>query len=123
MSRRLRYVIGFPFALVVLALGLDYASVRSKEKRLSSAVAEMGGRMGSLPAWPLGTEYRITFERPLHQQELVRLSIANRMRGWVGIAFRDCELSEAERSSACNALPACHLFVVQDNRMAPIDGR
>lgn len=123
MARRLRNAIGFLAALVVLVLVLDYALVRSKEHRLSSAVSELGGQMGSLPTWPLGTEYRITFERPLDQKELDRLKIANRMRGWVGIAFRDCELSETERSTARKALPACHLFVVRDDTMVPMDGR
>jgi len=44
------------------------------------------------------------------------------MRGWVGIAFQEFELSEAERSSARKALPACHLFVVRDDTMVPMEG-
>jgi len=122
MARRLIYAIGLLAATVLVLLVVDYVLVRSNEHRLSSTVSQLGGRMGSLPAWPLGAEYRITFERALSDRELERLKIANRMRGSVSIAFRNCDLSEPERTNARKALPACHLFVVQDDRMVPIDG-
>lgn len=123
MARHLRNAIGFLTAMVIIALALDFSLVRSKEGRLSSAVSELGGQMGSLPAWPLGTEYRITFQCSLNQKELDQLKIANRMRGWVGIAFQDCKLSETERFRAREAWPTCHIFVVRDHRMVPMDGR
>ena len=46
-------------ALAAIAFAIDYWSVTQKEKLLSNAVAQIGGRSGSLPLWPLGTEYRI----------------------------------------------------------------
>ena len=122
MGRRLKYAIGILAALVVVMLVVDYALVRSKEARLSSTVSELGGHMGSIPAWPLGTEYRITFERALDDNELERLKIANRMRGSVGIAFRNVELSHTEKASARLALPACHFFVLRDDNMRPMGG-
>lgn len=120
MTRHLRRAAPFLAIIVVVALVVDYAVVRSKEHRLSLAVSKLGGRMGSLPAWPFGTEYRITFHRPLNQKELDQLEIANRMRGWVGIAFQDFELSEAQMVNTRAALPACHLFVARNDTMVPI---
>lgn len=120
MARHLRRAVPFLAIVVIVALAVDYAVVRSKERRLWSEVSAFGGRMGSLPAWPLGAEYRITFYRPLNQKELDQLEIANRMRGWVGIAFHDCELSEAEVVSTRAALPACHVFVDRDDEMVPM---
>lgn len=123
MARHTRRVIGCTAAILVVVLAVDYAVVRSKERRLSLAVSELGGRIGSLPSWPLGTEYRISFQRPLNRKELDQLEIANRMRGRVGIAFRNCELSETERSNAREALPHCHLFVDRNGKMVRMDGR
>ena len=120
MARHTRRVVWVTAAMLVVALGVDYAVVESKERRLTLAVSELGGRIGSLPAWPLGTEYQISFQRPLNRNQL---KIANRMRGWVGIAFRNCELSETERSNAREALPNCHLFVDRNGEMVPLDRR
>ncbi len=111
MIRQFRKTFGLFAVLVVILLAVDYARVRAKERRLSSIVSDIGGQVASVPAWPIGTEYRITFERALNDEELERLVIANEMRGWVGIAFRNCELSVSDREKIEAAFPKCHLFV------------
>lgn len=117
---RWRRVIGLLAALILAVLVVDYALVRSKERHLSSVVFDLGGRMGSLPFWPIGTEYVISFRRRLNQSELHRLQIANRMRGSVLIYFY-CELSNTEKTMARAALPACRLIVVQGSEIVRIE--
>lgn len=43
------------------------------------------------------------------------------MRGWVGIAFEDCELTADDSDRLRRDLERCHLFVVQDGKMSPMD--
>lgn len=110
----------FAFAIVVLAavaLAFDYWNVTRKEKLLSNAVSRIGGRNGSIPVWPLGTEYRITLTAVPNAEQLEELKIANQMRGWVGIAIEDCELKHEDVDRMRERLPACHLFVVRDGKM------
>ena len=107
-------------ALGVVALAIDYWNVTRKEKLLSSAVSQIGGRNGSIPAWPLGTEYRITLTAIPTPEQLDQLKIANKMRGWVGIAFEDCDLTVHDGDRLRRNLERCHLFVVQDGRMSPM---
>ncbi|PAY19185.1 hypothetical protein CKO51_12565 [Rhodopirellula sp. SM50] len=109
-------------ALGVVALAIDYWNVTRKERLLSNAVSQIGGRIGSIPSWPLGTEYRITLAAFPTPGQWEQLKIANKMRGWVGIAFEDCELTAYERHRLRRDLERCHLFVVQDGKMGPMDG-
>ncbi|QDV40202.1 hypothetical protein Enr13x_00080 [Stieleria neptunia] len=113
MNRLIRFTLA---VLVVAAcvLLLDYLNVSRKERQLSHAVNTIGGRYGSLPCWPLGTEYRITLTSVPDPGQLRGLTVANSMRGWVGIAFEDCELSHADIDRILTELPQCHLFVVHD---------
>lgn len=104
---------------VAVALAIDYATVRHKERRLSTAVSTAGGRMGSLPAWPVGTESRIKFNRTLTDEDLLQLEIANEMRGWVGVAFQDCHLADADQTRIASALRDCHLYLFEGVAMAP----
>lgn len=76
--------------------------------------------MGSIPVWPLGTEYRITLARVPDDKELRDLEIANKMRGWVGIAFQDVEISADDHQRLRSKLQDCHLFVVRDGTMKPL---
>jgi hypothetical protein len=95
-------------------------SVTRKERLLSNAVSKAGGRIDSIPMWPLGTEYRITLVSVPGESQLRALAIANQMRGWVGIAFKDCEINREDSERLLDALPNCHFFVVQDGRMTPM---
>jgi hypothetical protein len=104
-------------ALAPLALAIDYWNVTRKERLLSRAVSRIGGRNGSIPVWPLGTEYRITLTAVPNVEQLDELRIANQMRGWVGIAFEGCDLNQEDVDRIRQNLPACHLFVVHNGRM------
>ena len=108
-------------ALAVATLTIDYWNVTRKEKLLSNAVSKIGGRNGSIPAWPFGTEYRITLTAIPAPGQLDQLKIANKMRGWVGIAFEDCEPTADDSDRLRRYLERCHLFVVQDGKMSPMD--
>lgn len=112
MSRTTKIAIGI--LIVVVLFQIDYWNVRRKEKQLTSAVAAIGGRNGSIPAYPLGTEYRIVLNSVPDAKQLEDLQIANHLRGWVGIALEDCELSEEDVSRIKASLPACHLFLVDE---------
>jgi hypothetical protein len=105
--------------IIVAGLACDYGIVRQKERRLSAAVSDCGGRNGSIPLWPIGTEYRIALNRVPDENQLKRLQIANEMRGWVGIAF-DCPLSDTDRLRLTKLLPKCHLSIVRDRRRVPL---
>lgn len=120
MKRASKYI-PLVAALSVVALAMDYWNVTRKEKLLSNAVSQIGGRNGSIPLWPLGTEYRITLTSIPIPGHLDDLKIANKMRGWVGIAFEDCELTVEDVDRLRRNLQRCHLFVVHDGTMVPMD--
>ncbi|MDY0169821.1 MAG: hypothetical protein RBS80_24975 [Thermoguttaceae bacterium] len=107
-------------ALIAIGLSLDYLNVARKERQLSTAVSNCGGRIGSIPVWPLGTEYRITLTKVPDDDELRQLGVANRMRGWVGIAFRECEINGKDQARLRSGLPNCHLFVIRNDTMTPV---
>ncbi|MBI1248645.1 hypothetical protein GC197_12495 [bacterium] len=107
--------------LIAVGLKVDYYFVAQKEKRLSAAVSNIGGRVGSIPAWPLGTEYRITLTKAPTDEELAQLAVANTMRGWVGIVFQDCEISSRDRGRLNASLSSCHLFVAKDGKLSSLD--
>ncbi len=108
-------------AVDFIALAIDYWNVVRKEKLLSRAVSQIGGRNGSIPLWPLGTEYRITLTSLPTSDQLDQLRIANTMRGWVGIAFENCELAVDDVDRIRRNLNRCHLYVVQGGKMIPMD--
>ena len=91
-------------------LSIDYYRVRAKERRVSAAVSQLGGRMASIPFWPLGSEYRISFERSLTPDEIDSLTLLNELRGWVGLRFLNLELTEDERGAIAEKLSFCHVI-------------
>ncbi len=116
-SKLLLIFVGF----IVVAFAVDYYNVTRKERLLSHAVAQCGGQLGSIPVWPIGAEYRITLTSVPDTERLEALSVANHMRGWVGIAFKDCIVSHQESQRIMNKLPQCHLFIVRDGEMVPLN--
>ena len=56
----------------------------------------------------------------LDGSQLRALAIANQMRGWVGIAFKDCEINQEDSERLLRALPECHLFLIKDGKMMPM---
>lgn len=119
MKRIKHFVLGV-FVLAVVTLAFDYWNVTRKERLLSRAVSGIGGRSGSIPLWPFGTEYRITLTSVPNSQQLEELRVANQMRGWVGIAFEDCNLSREDVDRFRENLPSCHLFVVRNGKMTTL---
>ena len=106
--------------LIAIGLPIDYLNVVRKERQLSTAVSNCGGRIGSIPVWPLGTEYRITLTKVPDDDELRQLGIANKMRGWVGIAFQECEINGKDQARLQSGLQNCHLFVNRKDTMTPL---
>jgi hypothetical protein len=106
--------------VAAIALAIDYWNVVRKERLLSSAVSQIGGRNGSIPLWPLGTEYSITLTSLPTSEQLAQLRIANKMRGWVGISFENSELTVEDVDRLRRNLDRCHLYVVQDGKMIPM---
>lgn len=86
--------------------------------RYQCPISECGGDFGSIPIWPIGSEYRVSFRTPLTSQQLDRLAELNSLRGTVGVAFVDCELSETEIKDALAKLPNCVLFRVNSENSA-----
>lgn len=106
--------------LIAVGLTADHFNGTRKERQLSAAVSAIGGRIGSIPGWPLGTEYRISLTRVPTDEELKQLAVANTTRGWVGIAFQDCEISRQREDRLRASLHNCHLFVVQNGTTSPL---
>jgi hypothetical protein len=104
-----------------VGLAIDYVMVQRKEAQLTSAVSDCGGRIGSIPFWPIGTEYRNTMIRLPDENCLNRLHIANLVRGWVGIAFPDSQFSLADRAMLLEKLRNCQLYMVRNGTMIPLD--
>ena len=115
-------VLGLTVVTIVVALAIDYIRVREKDRRVFHAISQCGGRCGSIPFWPLGTEYRITFSRALTSDELDQLRELNSLRGSVGVAFVDCELSIDQAREATTKLHNCKLYRVTDGAMSALNG-
>ena len=121
--RRPTRILGLLVLIIVVALAIDYVRVRAKNRRAFHAISQCGGRMGSIPCWPFGTEYRITFSRALTSDELDQLGELNSLRGFVGVAFVDCELSTDQVREATARLHNCALYRVIDGEMSALNGQ
>jgi hypothetical protein len=79
-------------------------------RRAFPVIRELGGRIGSIPFWPFGCEYRITFrDCRLSEDDLQRLVVLNDLTGRnsVGIAFVDTNLTEMDVKRLRTLLPHC----------------
>ena len=120
--RRPMRVFGLFAVGIVIALAIDYIRVKAKDRRAFDAISQCGGRCGSIPIRPLGTEYRITFFRALTADELDQLAELNSLRGSVGVAFVDCELSTGQIREVTARLHNCRLYRVVDGEMSALNG-
>lgn len=55
-----------------------------------------------------------------NDDELRQLGVASRMRGWVGITFRECEINGKDQARLQSGLQNCHLFVIRNDTMTPL---
>ena len=119
MNRSAKFIL---CVLVVagVSLPLDYRNVRRKERLLSQVVSEIGGRHTGIPLWPLGSEYHVTLTAVPNAEQLNKLTIANQLRGSVGIWFKDCEPNQEEVDHIRQNLPACQLFVIRNGTISPM---
>ena len=109
MHRAIR-ILGLILLASIVLLTFDYFRVEAKDRRVSNAVSRLGGRMGSLPLWPIGTEYYVTFPRELNEDELDSLVELNALRGHVGVQFLDCDLSETQQELIRRKLASCFVL-------------
>ena len=115
----------FVFILIasVLALIVDYNRVQAKDRRVATLVKKFGGRMTSIPVWPFGSEYGISFTAPLTSKQIDQLKELNSLRGTVGIAFIECELSEHQKIELATSFEDCFVFQVFGNDTIPVRSR
>lgn len=118
--RRFKILLVAVSCLIILAV-MDYAAVQYKDSHVSRIVSNLGGKTGSIPAWPLGTEYRISFESPLTMEQINFLTPLNDLRGDVWVAFPECAFSENEVRDIRSKLYRCHLHsITEDNSLVPL---
>jgi hypothetical protein len=91
------------------------------KRRAFPVVNSLGGRIGSIPFWPMGCEYRISFKHSeLSAENLRSLAILNDVSGWgnsVGVAFVDTNLTRSDIVELRERLPKCHIFRVVDSEI------
>ncbi len=63
--KRARNLLLLVTGVVAMLLVVGFTLVRAKESHASSAVLRLRGMIGSVPRWPLGTEYYLPITRPL----------------------------------------------------------
>ena len=76
--------------------------------------------MGSIPFWPIGAEYRVSFPHPLSKEQLEQLRELNSLRGSVTVAFINCEMTEEQIDDAVETLKNCDLFRVVGNEITQL---
>ncbi|MBX3443651.1 MAG: hypothetical protein KF774_14685 [Planctomyces sp.] len=113
--------------MVALIAGAGWLVVRDvlqsrRRSDASAVVQELGGKMGSLGAWPFGDEIHVEFHRRnLSQQDLAKLSILKPLTGrnWVAVMFSDTNLTREDILELRESLPGCVIFRVVDGTRIP----
>jgi len=123
LMKRLKLIAGSIIVIIAVSLVVDYLLVEAKDDRVFGAISRCDGRCASIPFWPLGTEYRVTFPRALTSAELKQLDEINSLRGAVGVAFVDCELSANQVREAMAKLHNCRLYRIRDGERSVLDDR
>lgn len=76
-----------------IALAIDNWNVTRKAKLFSNSVSQIGGRNGSSPVWPLGTEYRITLTAIDPHSSTVRPTQVRMAKRFSRLACKDLQLN------------------------------
>jgi hypothetical protein len=118
MKRRLFLVI----VVLLIAVGIGWLIRREMRDRASKArayavVREFGGSIGSItPPVPFaGSELHIEFKgKQFTEEELARLVVLNELTeiNFVGVMFRDTNVSATDIRQLRQLLPTCRIFRV-----------
>lgn len=93
--------------ILILAAVVDNYQYEAHASRCSRAVAQLGGRTGSLMGWPWGREVIVSLPRPVTDEELQQLAILSAGgRDYVAVRF-NCELTDAQLAAARRVLSRC----------------
>ncbi|MDQ3331683.1 MAG: hypothetical protein M3552_13680, partial [Planctomycetota bacterium] len=93
---------------------------RRHREQAFPVVKDLGGRIGSIPFWTVGDEIRITFaDRSFAREELARLVVLEPLtdRHWVGVAFRNTNLTDDDVEALGRIIPNCFIMRVVDNEI------
>ena len=85
------------------------------KRRAFAVVSDLGGRIGSIPCWPLGDEIRVEFHgKQFSTDEPNRLAALNSLtsRHTIGIIFADTNLTRDDIILVRRLLPQCVLIRV-----------
>jgi len=113
----LAIVLGLFVGSLIFWLGVRYASRQRDISLAWPIIQEFGGDMGSIPCEPFGSEYRIEFcNRPFTREELERLKVIDPMthRDWVGVMFKNCNLTTEDLDYVAQILPSARLIMLVD---------
>ena len=107
MLRRRNIVAAVAVLPVVMFVVREIRNARNKTAAFS-VVRDLGGRIGSVPFEPIGTEYRISFHnREFSAEELDRLTVLNRLTGrnTVGVSFVESNVTPEQITSLRRRMP------------------
>lgn len=123
ITTRLTKIVLIATSCVAVGLAVDYFLIRHKESQIIGVVSDCGGKCFSIPVWPLGTEYRISFSSPLTAEQILDLAPLNHLRGSVSVAFPECAFPESEALYIKDTLHRCRLFsLTEDNHLVRFTG-
>jgi hypothetical protein len=130
-SRRWWLVIGLLLVAGVAWIGVREIREHGERRRAFAVVEMLGGRVGGIrsPLFPLaGAEIRIEFRKgEFIHGDLRQLAVLNPLSGrnWVGVMFKDTDVSGDEIRALHELLPKCHVFRIvkgeflDDSRQPP----
>jgi hypothetical protein len=123
MMKRVKQLLVVFVAIVATLISVRYYRHQRDRRLALPVVADLGGKVGSIPFEPFGSEYRISFEgRLLTREDLDRLVALNPLasRNSVGIKFENSGLTPEDIQYVKQILPDVHILpMVDDHDEAP----
>ena len=119
LRRKLKIAAIIPVVALVVWLTVRETMDRFNKQRAYPVIRELGGRIGSLtPPIPFsGSELRIEFHNTRFEAgDLERLSVLELLtsKHWVGVMFKDTNMSRDDLIELRTLLPNCHVFRIVD---------
>jgi hypothetical protein len=106
--------------LTVVWLSVRHCLGQAALARAAAVIGELGGKCGSIPFEPVGTEVRISFTKnSLSRQQLTRLTLLNSLppRYSVGILFADTNLTSEDVRWLHESIPRCGIRLYRNDKM------